>query len=579
MQPQVRQKWYRSLRLRVVAFLSLALLPVGLIAVSQTRQVTLQAKQNTELALLALTEQSAISERRVIQRAFGAANLLGTLATTITENSALCVQRLQPFVTSNPSYSFVGIIPVSGWMTCSSSGQAYDFSDSAEFDELMANPRQNVLKNETAPMSGVSVIIVSQPYFVDGQLEGFVSISIPHDQLADSVDQQSQAGLRELVTFNPMGSVLTAKGEMDAVEGELPGDVPLTALSNQDRHAFTGINGNGEERIFTVVPVVDDTVYVLGVWDDRTGPANLYSSKLPPAIFPALMWITSLLVALFAVHRLAVRHIRNLGRQMNQFARSRMLAAAPPISDMPVEIAEMQQDFTAMAETILQDEAQLENALHDRENALRDKNVLLKEVHHRVKNNLQLISSIMNMQIRKISDAETKITLRRLQDRVLSLATIHRDLYQSQHSGRVNVGALVREIVDKTVEIGSETASAVDLTQNVEDLLLFPDQAVPLSLLVSEAMTNAMKYLGAADGMKPRIRVQLTSQDTGQCTLLIVNSMGGQTSAESTGLGAELITAFATQLGATVELDQRAGEYAMTISFQSAEFVPETRDY
>ena len=85
----------------------------------------------------------------------------------------------------------------------------------------------------------------------------------------------------------------------------------------------------------------------------------------------------------------------------------------------------MNRDFLSMAEGILQDEAELEDAL-------REKSLLIREVHHRVKNNLQLIASIMNMQIRRSRNSETTSVVRRLQDRVLGLARVHRQMYEAQ---------------------------------------------------------------------------------------------------------------------------------------------------
>jgi two-component sensor histidine kinase len=272
------------------------------------------------------------------------------------------------------------------------------------------------------------------------------------------------------------------------------------------------------------------------------------------------------------VHRLVIRHIKKMGVQMTRFAANRQLPDETTELDMPTELRNIQDAFTKMADAILQDEALIEDAM-------RQKSVLLKEVYHRVKNNLQLISSILNMQIREAQHEDTKRILRRMQDRVLSLATIHRDLYQTTNSGAVNVGNLVREVVDKSVEIGAETARSVDVRTDIDEIFLFPDQAVPMSLLASEAATNAIKYAGATDDDRAWISVAFKCDDERNCYFELINSIGESIDVESTGMGAKLISAFAIQLGAQVEVEENPRFYRLTVSFKASEFEPDPGDF
>ena len=157
------------------------------------------------------------------------------------------------------------------------------------------------------------------------------------------------------------------------------------------------------------------------------------------------MWAASLSVAMFALHRLVLRHIAILRARIRDFENDRLVPAEGAALKMPSELADVYLNFTTLADNVVREEARMEDIL-------RDKNILMKEVHHRVKNNLQLICSIMNLQINVAEHDETIEALERLQGRVLSMATIHRDLYQTQNKGRVNVGHLINEIVQKSVE-------------------------------------------------------------------------------------------------------------------------------
>ena len=551
--------------------LSLALLPIGLIAVIQTKQVADGQRENSELVLFTRTETASFEERVVIEQARGAARLLGALQSELA-SGAECEEYLRAFVSANARFSFIGVLPKSGKMTCSSAGESFDFSGFEGFDEQMAAEVPTFMVNQDAPLSGKSVIVISEPFYERGAFQGMITVSVPHTALVGQNESQEFAGLANVITFNAQGDILTSSGDLDRAELDTPAATPLEELAKRGAFSFSGRDRSGQDRIFSVVPIIKDTVYTLGVWEADSEVAQRVLGQVPPWIFPALMWSASLIVALFAVHRLVIRHVKLLSETMKGFAKDRTLPKTQLATSPSVELADMENDFLAMAETILREEAQLEDTL-------RDKNVLIKEVHHRVKNNLQLISSIMNMQRRRAASAETKQVLARLQDRVLSLATIHRDLYQSQSGGRVDAGRLIHEIVEKSVEIGEDTNAEVIRKVEVDPILLYPDQAVPLSLLIAEASTNAMKYLGPDASGEQWVDVSLKVNEAQFCTVTFSNSASGDALSESTGLGAQLINAFTMQLGGEVKTEQLSDRYHMTLTFQIAEFIEETADY
>ncbi|WP_297340474.1 sensor histidine kinase [Pseudophaeobacter sp.] len=552
--------------------MSLALLPIGLIAVSQTKNVSREARENAELALLALTEQAALQERLLIKRAFGAAVSLGTLLPDLLDDTANCNEVFGRFVAASDRVSFAGFVPVSGRMTCSSEGQPFNFSQTPGFAEAVGSPRPRVGVSPDAPLIGGSVATVSQPVFQGSALTGFVTVFIPNTALGAAAGTVSQPSLIDVVTFDRSGDMLTSVAGLEQAAARLPADFDINVLSREASGTFSQINDAGEDLIYTIVPIEGGQIFVLGIWDGEIGVAEQITTGLPPSIFPVLMWIISLIVALFAVHRLVIRHVGNIARQMTRFAQDRTLQSDRQAVEMPTELQSIQGSFLSMADIILRDEAEMEDSV-------RQQSVLIKEVHHRVKNNLQLISSILNMQIREAEHDDTKRILRRMQDRVLSLATIHRDLYQTSSGGLVNVGVLVREIVEKTLEIGIDSEVNIDLTTDIDDVMLFPDQAVPMSLLAAEAATNAMKYVGAETGQNPWLNLSFTCDDQQKCLFEFANSVGKATDVESTGMGAKLISAFAIQLGAEIDVDQSADAYKMTVNFKAAAFTPEPGDY
>lgn len=563
---------YNSLRLRMMLMMSLALLPIGLIAVTQTASVANSARQSAQLSLTLMTEQAAFKERLVIEQAMATSRVLSNQADSYLQNPATCYDRLRAVVDGNPRFSNAAIIPLDGVTNCSSEIGQYDHSSSSSFQDLATSGRPAIAVNAETSDDGTSVLIVSNPYTFDDEIAGIATVSIPHSAFNLPEEEFARKGLINLITIRRDGRVMTASSGILDYTVDMPRDFAQRRYLDGSGNTFYADSSDGRNLLYAVVPIRGSSLFVLGVWSPDAEINTHLVDGVPPGVFPALMWLISLAVALFAVHRLVTRHIRLLGRQMAHFAANRRAVKAVSAAEMPTELRDMQDSFLQMAEAILQDEAKLEDSV-------REKNVLLKEIHHRVKNNLQLISSIVNMQIRTTPEPQTKAMLRRIQDRVLSLATIHRDLYQSSTSGCVNVGALVKEVVEKSVDIGVESAVDIDLTTDISDVHLYPDQAVPLSLLAAEAATNAMKYMGARGGAQPYLTASLTSDNDGRCDFVVENSVGSATGAESTGLGAQLIKAFAMQLGATMDIDHTDDLYRLTVSFDIVDFIQDTADY
>ena len=563
-------QWYRRLSVQLVALLTVALLPLGLISLYQTQRVAVESDRTAAVALLGMTERAARTEQLLIERAVGAARLFGTIAPDLLQSTENCAPNLSRFVDANPDYSFIGVLPLSGVVSCSSVAQVLDFSDAPNFDAAMASQQATIIVNEAGQASEQAVFVVSEPFTQNGEFAGFVSVSIPHSNLPDISDRMEAAGLVDLITFNENGLVLTSRVSPEVTAQEIPRDVPLVDLSTTEPQTFRALNMQGVERRYSIVTIDGSPAAVMAVWEPRadTGATNAWLA----AVFPALMWFASMGVAMLAMNTLVIRHLARLQRKMDAFAEDRS-SHKPyvPNALFPIEVEKLEENFARMSEEVMRDEAAMEDAV-------REKGVLVKEIHHRVKNNLQLISSIMNMQIRSAKAHETKAVLRRVQDRVLSLATIHRDLYQSQDGGRVNVGNLVTEIVEKSVELVTGEGRKLDLKTDIDPVMLYPDQAVPLSLVVAEAATNAMKYIGDQSDKTGLFEVRL-KQDETACILVMTNSVGPVEDPESTGMGSKLMNAFAVQLGGKIDIEQAADRYAMTLHFNAAEFQPEARDF
>jgi two-component sensor histidine kinase len=562
----------RGLAVRVLFFLSLALFPIGLIAISQTQQISEQNRINAELSLLAITEQASMAERHVLQDAFGASEALASIISLHRRTPKECSDFFAAYRGANTLYTMVGFIQHNGLMACSSTHEVHDFSDNPAFQQAIAEPFRRTQTLQIGAISQQPVTVVTSPVMEGDDFLGIIAMSIPSAAFATIKEPELAVTPLALMTFNRRGEIITTERGMANAASELPADVALSVFTDQKSAVFQAENENGVTRVYAVRPIVQNAVFAVSVWPTDTPILNPSIGTRLGTFVPIAMWAASLIVAFWALNRLAIRHIRKLGRQMRRFALNRNLPRVTLGSSVPTELVEMEAAFISLGESILRDEATLEDSL-------REKNMLLKEVHHRVKNNLQLISSIMNMQIRQAKTSESSLVLRRLQERILSLATVHKNLYQNDNLAQVDASVLLHEVVNQLLSVGLGPSSNVKVTQNYAPITLEADDAAPLTLLMSEAMTNALKNVAHRAKAQGEISVTLEQISPDQAKLVIYNTTGGTPQQEGTGLGGKLINAFARQLNGQIDIEETETSYRMSISFPIHQGPKQLYDY
>ena len=564
---------FRGLAFRILVFLTLALLPFGLIAVFQTREIARQADFNAELSLIALTNQAIDQERAILQEGFGAAEALSAVAQIYGNNYAECSNFLAAYKRASGIYSFVGYVTTDGVIRCSSERRRMDLEADAGIDLDAELPQRMVTSFETGLFGDAPELVLTQPLFLGGSLAGHMILSVPQRDIQTRMMEPLQSTSVDVATFNSRGDIVRSGKAKGVIEQNLPADRALRALVGQQPVVFNATSVGGDDRIYTIVPVVPGVAYSISVWRPEDMQAGLSDGVSFSLLLPVLMWLASLIVAFWSLNRLAVRHIKKLGRQMRHFAYNRRVPRTSLGAGVPTELVEIQKAFTRMADSIVRDEAALEDNL-------RDKNILLKEVHHRVKNNLQLISSIMNMQIRRAQSDDARFVLKKLQDRILSLATVHKNLYQSDELDRVDAGVLLEEIIGQLMVVGLPAGRRVDIEQSYASVQMDADDAAPLTLLASEAVTNAMKYIGTPDGTtQAYLRITLENANGEDIVFRIVNSTSDAVSSGGSGLGSQLISAFARQLNGQVDVSVADNEHALVLTFPLSERVKERYDF
>jgi two-component sensor histidine kinase len=212
---------------------------------------------------------------------------------------------------------------------------------------------------------------------------------------------------------------------------------------------------------------------------------------------------------------------------------------------MPPEIRELAETLEEMADAIVARDASLRDSLAQ-------KDALMREIHHRVKNNLQVISSLLNMQQRALADPAARAAMSDTRQRITALALIYRALYQGPDLKRVDLRPFLEELTAQLLASEISHGPAVRTEFSVDALVIDPDRLAPLALFAVEAITNAQKHAFRTHGGVLKVMFRVHGEET---TLEI--SDDGQVAEDaltSSGVGRTLMTAFARQLRGRAEL-------------------------
>ena len=191
--------------------------------------------------------------------------------------------------------------------------------------------------------------------------------------------------------------------------------------------------------------------------------------------------------------------------------------------------------------------------------ALAEKETLLKEIYHRVKNNLQVVSSLLNLQTRSVTDTETKRLLDDSANRVKSMALVHEQLYRAESLSSIGLREYLRQLANSLRDVNQFLSGRVVLRVEAEELFVGVERAIPFGLVVNELVSNAYRHGYDADAPGGEILVRLTGQPDGWVCLEVKDDGRGLPAdfevASGSSLGMQLVATLAQQLGGELSWD------------------------
>jgi two-component sensor histidine kinase len=225
----------------------------------------------------------------------------------------------------------------------------------------------------------------------------------------------------------------------------------------------------------------------------------------------------------------------------------------------PAALADAPSEFRLLGDTL----SGMAAAIQDRDKRLRDavaqKTLLIKETHHRIKNNLQIVMSLLNLQAGQLRDPAAQDALKQAQVRVNALALVHNILHEIEDQSSVDLKRLLSDLVEQLYGgLGGE-GHGLRVETDIVSRQASSDLAVPLTLFTVEALTNVFKHAYSPTHRGGLVRVSLQPTGNGKLKLIITDDGIGLDATMQKGIGSRLINAFAQQIGGVATLHPLQG--------------------
>ena len=508
-----------STALKMLLILSFGLFPLGLIAILASIQSAKEssAEQRQEISARAQLKAQRVNAAigRMVLTTEGASAVIALSG----GNSEACRAALRRFERDQPSYGRYAFYVNGDVLACATPGFAPPAAVRAP-----AGVRSRI---EIGP-EGESLRFAR--FGVDGELEGYWEI--PRETLARIVDLPRLRRNDDVQLRLGSRTMVLANGFRD---GPLIRQIESSAPVAAGRLALTV----------------------------RTGVPPIRPAEILMILLPIIMWIAAAIIGWIIVDRLLLRPLIRMQRAVAAYQPGDRNLDLPPLATPAREITQLGLAFDEVTRTVARHEAELEAAV-DRQTRL------VREVHHRVKNNLQVVASLLNLHARGATSEDVAAAYASIQRRVDALAVVHRNHYAELEENRgVALRSLISELGANLRATAPASAAQMQIRLDIEPFYATQDVAVSVAFLITELVEFAMFCGGAS------VAIALTGQEPGtdQKASTARLSIESDSLKENTHCDERLferfdriVTGLSRQLRSTIQRDTETGRYALNIA-------------
>jgi two-component sensor histidine kinase len=525
----------RSLRGRLAALLGLAFLPAGAVAVQAGMTAEAERRGALQQSIGAEEIAAMIDVRDQIIAMREMARSLAANADLFADNRVRCQSTLERIGRQYQDLTVLSVLNGEGMIVCADQQRSVGQAIAQRALLSTAAARLQPVIGLNASDSSLIAVAPAELRQQDGDL--FVGVTQPAKPL---LARPSDSGLwRVNLIADGQGRILfyddldTRSREAQDLRAWLA-QSPPSLLNNAQRVGRTW---------FVATELEPGSLYIVHAW--QPPPATFSGSirAIWTLLAPILLWLAAVGAAWYAIELFVARPLFTVERLARAYARGEesehdeeMLRTAP------LELRNLRRTLAAMAKTLRGREARITEALQE-------ERVLLREVHHRVKNNLQMVASILSIQARSADDEAEARGLARAKDRVQMLALAHARIYSSGEVRDIALDQLAGDVARQLIAGRGAAAAHLRLEMTLDPVRADVDRAVAFAFMIGESISNVIDHvLGRREAT---ITMSLTVQPGGALVFEVASdprASGG----DGSPAAQRLIDAFASQLGASV---------------------------
>ena len=536
-----------TLRQRLQVIITLALIPVILVSLFQGVARARLDIANVHDRLIQSARTVAAGDQNLLAAAEQVLRAVGSLSEVRGMNGN-CDGVLADTLIGVRYFSNLTRIDEHGKVTCSAMALArgLNVADYQVFKDAKVSSQMAVSNELTSRVTGQPVIggmlALHKP---DGSFDGTVAIALDVHWI-DYMMRASQLPKGAVVAVYDRSGKVIATNNAEVGKAIARAAIATNAGSED---VYAAIDARGDKWRFGNAALMGNSIFVaFAMGESRLfGPTYLHVGLdfLLPILMIGFAWVAIWL----ATDRQMTQWISYL-RRIAAAYRSGHYAIRPDLADAPTE-------FRLLGDAL----AEMADGIQDRDRRLRDnvemKTTLIKEIHHRVKNNLQIVMSLLSIQAQQIKDAAAKEALMQAQTRINALALVHRILNELEDQSTLDIRVLLEELSHQIA--GGMAGEQVKVVVDVPSRVVAGSVAVALALFTVEVLTNIFKHAYPND-REGVIQVTMTTLPDGKLKLAIIDDgIGFDMGDQAKSVGSRLIKTFGLQLGGVSSVQSEPG--------------------